>query len=267
MASSETPIQDTNTFMTGAQVTKENEAFEILVKYSSFNKCRRILAYCARWRLNSKSKNKQIHKDAKHMFNAQEWSTALRYCFAAVQRIAYKKEISTIQEERSLRKLSDIMRLSPFIDEEGILRVGGRLEYATLPYDERHPVILPGNNPIVRRYVKNIHEELAHGGPQLILSHLYRSVWITQAPRVVSSITRTCVKCQRYSAITGQQQMVPLPFSRTTPQRPYAISGLDLRVQLKYYSQKEEVLRKPKLTQQYSFASSPGQLTSRLYRT
>ncbi|XP_029176757.1 uncharacterized protein LOC114944869 [Nylanderia fulva] len=34
---------------------------------------------------------------------------------------------------------SSLIKLNPFIDDHGVLRVGGRLKHALLPYDEKHP--------------------------------------------------------------------------------------------------------------------------------
>ena len=57
------------------------------------------------------------------------------------------------QDRRSARKKNSIVKLNrnlhkldPFIDKEGLLRVGGRLKSATSPYAIKHPVILPKGN-------------------------------------------------------------------------------------------------------------------------
>ena len=36
-----------------------------------------------------------------------------------------------------MKKISPIRRLDPFIDENGILRIGGRIRHADLPFYER----------------------------------------------------------------------------------------------------------------------------------
>ena len=35
-----------------------------------------------------------------------------------------------------------ILSLSPFIDQNGILRVGGRLQNSNISYEKQHPIIL-----------------------------------------------------------------------------------------------------------------------------
>lgn len=38
--------------------------------------------------------------------------------------------------------------LSPFIDKDSIVRVGGRLDKSNFPLNEKHPILLPSNHPI-----------------------------------------------------------------------------------------------------------------------
>ena len=72
----------------------------------------------------------------------------------AIQHEAFAKEVEllTSAQHRHERKgrvrkgitsSSPFYRLDPFLDEYGILRVGGRIEQADLPYEIKHPVILP----------------------------------------------------------------------------------------------------------------------------
>lgn len=50
-------------------------------------------------------------------------------------------------KKNSIVKLNrNLHKLDPFIDKQGLLRVGGRLKSATSPYAIKHPVILPKGN-------------------------------------------------------------------------------------------------------------------------
>ena len=44
--------------------------------------------------------------------------------------------------------------LDPFLDEDGILRVGGRLKHALLPYTSRHQIILPYRHYAVKLLIE-----------------------------------------------------------------------------------------------------------------
>ncbi|KAL7724972.1 hypothetical protein ACLKA6_009761 [Drosophila palustris] len=75
-------------------------------------------------------------------------------------------------EYRNLRKgkcvdsSSSIISLSPFLDEAGIIRVGGRLRHSALAFDSRHPIILPKHHPLTLAIIRHLHLRNHHAGPQ-----------------------------------------------------------------------------------------------------
>jgi hypothetical protein len=63
-----------------------------------------------------------------------------------VKQVALRRALANLilKEKGSRREdLSSIYRLNPFVDPEGILRVGGRLRRPDVKYEEKQPVILP----------------------------------------------------------------------------------------------------------------------------
>ena len=44
---------------------------------------------------------------------------------------------------KTVKKSSSLYKLDPFLDKEGVLRVGGRLRQSSIPYAVKQPVILP----------------------------------------------------------------------------------------------------------------------------
>ncbi|KAL7290920.1 hypothetical protein TKK_0015648 [Trichogramma kaykai] len=115
----------------------------------------------------------------------------------------------------------------PFIDDSGLLRIEGRLQNAILEHSEKHPVILPGDSPLIQRYIEFVHELTLHGGIQLMRSHLGQSVWITNGLRVIRGIYQQCITCVRYQASPENQQMAPLPDCCVKPARLFEVSGVD----------------------------------------
>ena len=59
-----------------------------------------------------------------------------------VQREAYEQEISCLNNYDGMPKTSPLLKLSPVVDNDGLVRVGGRLQRASLSYEESHPLIL-----------------------------------------------------------------------------------------------------------------------------
>jgi hypothetical protein len=58
------------------------------------------------------------------------------------QQEAYPEELKRLQQEKMLRPTSQLLFLTPFLDEAGILRLCGKLSRAKFPYDVLHPPIL-----------------------------------------------------------------------------------------------------------------------------
>ena len=63
--------------------------------------------------------------------------------FLPVQQHAYGEEIPSLSLGRSISRTSKITKLSPFLSDDGLLRVGGRMQFDKLSYEEKHPIILP----------------------------------------------------------------------------------------------------------------------------
>ena len=62
--------------------------------------------------------------------------------------------------------------LNPFLDEQGVLRVGGRLSRSKLDFCERCPVILPSDSFVTRLIIQMCHSRVAHQGRGLTLNSL-----------------------------------------------------------------------------------------------
>ncbi|XP_041794473.1 uncharacterized protein LOC121607628 [Chelmon rostratus] len=81
----------------------------------------------------------------------------------------------------SLDRQSRIITLMPFLDEIGLLRVGGRLQEANWSYSQKHPCILPGNDTFSELLIKRAHREVMHSGLQATLNQLRETYWILRA--------------------------------------------------------------------------------------
>ncbi|KMQ89550.1 hypothetical protein RF55_10814 [Lasius niger] len=117
--------------------------------------------------------------------------------------------------------------LRPFMDAEGLLRVGGRFQHALLPFSEKYPLILAKDNHLSLLLVRETHSASLRGGPQLTHSFLLRRVWIIRANSLIRSVIHACVRCARFRAATAEQQMGRLPAEETRPSRPFQSSGVD----------------------------------------
>jgi hypothetical protein len=70
-----------------------------------------------------------------------------------VQQISYAQEIEELMEQQEVTATNSLKTLHSFINQEGILRVGERLQQSTLPYQAIHQMILPANHHFTRLIV------------------------------------------------------------------------------------------------------------------
>ncbi|GFX48096.1 integrase catalytic domain-containing protein [Trichonephila clavipes] len=55
----------------------------------------------------------------------------------------FKAEIDALKKGKGVSKTSKLRALDPFLDENSLLRVGGRLSNADLPFEAKHQIIIP----------------------------------------------------------------------------------------------------------------------------
>lgn len=201
-----------------AMTTSTREEFDIFDRYSSLTKLLRITAYILR------AFSKEKHQK---QLTGKEITSALTKCIILCQTQEYTYEIERLQRKKPVRNDSRLKTLNPFIDPQGILRVGGRLANAEIPDVTKHQVILPGHHPFTKLILMDIHKQTMHGGPMLMLSHLRTKYWIINAKTRLRQIVHRCVTCARHRASTGSQMMGSLPQVRVTPTRAFQHSGVD----------------------------------------
>lgn len=126
-------------------------------------------------------------------------------------------EIQALKKERELPKSSSLLPLRPFLNEFGILRVGGRECHSNLPYASRHPIIPSANHNLTRLTLYSEHVRLLHAGPSLLTASIGCRFHILGCGRIIRSTTRGCTIC-RQNSVTPQAQMLgQLPVERITP--------------------------------------------------
>jgi hypothetical protein len=118
--------------------------------------------------------------------------------------------------------------LNPFVDSEGILRMGGRLHNANLAEEVQHPVLLPQCGAVAL-FVQHVHEQSMHAGTSMIVSAIReKGVHILKGRRFVNKVWSRCRKCTRFRAGPGEEVTPPLPKDRVTFAAAFQTTGVDL---------------------------------------
>ena len=144
-----------------------------------------------------------------------------------VQRAHLCDEYRNLRKGKCVDSSSSIISLSPFLDEAGIIRVGGRLRHSALAFDSRHPIILPKHHPLTLAIIRHLHLRNLHAGPQSLLASIRLQYWPIGGLKTVSRALRKCIICSRSKPRLMQHIMADLPKDRIKYTRPFAITGVD----------------------------------------
>ena len=146
------------------------------------------------------------------------------------QREAFRDEYAALSLGKPIPKKSQLTRLNPSIDDDGVIRSDGRLNFADfLPYDTRFPIILPRGHWVTKLIVKNYHERGNHAaGVNFILCKLSERFWIIAAREEIREWDHECNECKRRRSKPACQIMAPLPKTRLRLSfRPFAQTTVD----------------------------------------
>ena len=125
-----------------------------------------------------RSKSKEVPESQRQKPKVEDLAQAELEIIHSLQHEHFKEEIKTLhsldtngeflsreaakQRDASLKKTSCMYRLDPYLDADGILRVGGRLRRANMPESVKHPVILPKRSHITELIIQDCHHAIKH---------------------------------------------------------------------------------------------------------
>lgn len=193
-------------------------------RFSNFSRLQRTMAYVKRFVNNIKfPKNKLTG-----ILTAEELNSALKTLCLISQQQCFPIEYKTLLDKKELSSRSKILTLSPFIDDEGLIRVGGRIDKSNCPYDYRHPILLESSHQLCKLIFKYEHIRNMHAGPQLLLATVRQTVWPIRGRVLARSTVRGCVCCRRVQGKALCPKMGKLPTQRINPDFPFKTVGIDM---------------------------------------
>nr|XP_021329350.1 uncharacterized protein LOC110439121 [Danio rerio] len=208
-------------------LTTENSLAERFSKFSSWTKLVKAIARLIRFVKELKGSIKRTNKAT----SLEERQEAEHVVIAIEQGLVFSKEIKELHSKKELitkDRASRLYRLNPFLDHKGILRVGGRLEHATLHPNVKHPFILPKTSHITKLLIDHYHQKVKHQGRGMTTNELRSNgIWILGCSQAVSSFIYNCVKCRKFRRQTEEQKMANLPSERMETTPPFTYCGID----------------------------------------
>ena len=133
------------------------------------------------------------------------------------------------RERKQTLKKSSLYRLDPFIDSNGLLRVGGRLRRANLEQAEKHPVFLPKNHHVTNLLVHHYHERVHHQGRHITQGAIRQAgYWLIGGHRTIARELRKCITCKKLRGPVLEQRMADLLPDRTEATPRFTNVGFDV---------------------------------------
>ncbi|KAF5302055.1 hypothetical protein FQR65_LT19138 [Abscondita terminalis] len=194
-----------------------------LEKHSNLTRLLRVMAFVMRFIHNCKQPKASLNGplSVKELHNSE--LILAKY----IQHQHFLKEVKILQQSLELPKNNKYLCLNPFIDDHGILRVGGRLRNSTLRFSTKFPILLPNKSHFTNLLIQRAHLFTLHGGVQTTLAQIRENHWIVNGRNTVKGIIRQCVTCFKANPIHPKPLMGQLPNVRTEITRPFCNAGVD----------------------------------------
>ncbi|GBL99203.1 hypothetical protein AVEN_140670-1 [Araneus ventricosus] len=142
----ETYISDSLSF-----ASKVKSIAEFIPNFSSFSKLTRVLAYCFRFVHNVRSPSNKCSG----RLTAAELVVTENLIIQLLKEKEFSVKIHMLSENEPLPRNSKLLYLKIFLDQFGIIRVGGRLsKHSTLNINQKHPMLLPKIHYLTRSVIK-----------------------------------------------------------------------------------------------------------------
>lgn len=196
----------------------------IFNKFSTFSKLQRVVAYCLRFLKNASSRENRITGS----LSVSELNNSLTTLVRLVQLSEFSKEIESLQKSNSISPKSKLNSLNPFLDINGLIRVGGRLKNSKLLYEHKHPLVLPGQHPFTKLLIVHEHIRHLHAGAQATLAAIRMKYWPLNGRNTIRGVLRQCITCFKAKPRDTYHQMGQLPEARLKPTRAFSTVGIDI---------------------------------------
>ena len=207
-------------------VTTEQKVRKPVIEIERYNfliKAMRVMAYVQRFIQNLKvrQEERQVGDLSFH-----ELDRARFLLLEEAQIHHFNKELKALRNGQSVPRDSPIQKLSPFLGEDGLLRVQSRLQFAGLSGSTAYPVIVPKGHFAIL-LARRAHIAKGHAGVNSMLIQLRDNYWVIGARRACKTVKAQCTACQRVDSPPCSQYMSPLPEERVQQSSPFSVTGLD----------------------------------------
>jgi len=215
-------LKDTPTVAVSLLSKIEPIGQDLLTRCSNYERLNRISAYIYRFCYNCKNPRRL----SGHI-TVQEYKQGVLFWIRIAQHSVFSDEVKRLKSFKPVATTSVLASLDPFIDDTGLLRVGGRLRHADISYGQKYPILLPKNHPYIYLIIKQVHIYYLHASLEVTMSVIRQKYWLVHCRSTIKKVIHGCIPCVRSQKELCQQVMADLPAARVTVAPVFARVGVD----------------------------------------
>ena len=173
------------------------------------------------------SGRKKPPDDQPKYMTSSELVTAEHMLVRMSQARSFPKERQQLLSNKPLSVTSKLRALSPYIDKEQLLRVGGRLSNSALTHSQQHLIITSGKDILITMLFNYLHVRLGHCGPTLLLCSAGTRFHVLGARTLSRDVCSQCITCRKVAPKPLPQIMEDLPPERVNQASAFTVTGVD----------------------------------------
>ncbi|XP_049886662.1 uncharacterized protein LOC126381185 [Pectinophora gossypiella] len=194
-------------------------------RFSSYIRLQRACAYALRFIYNSRTKN--VADRCRGPLSTDELNKATMVIVKEVQLESFPNEYTCLINKLPVKTSRNLSGLNIFLDQNNVIRVGGRLNNSEFAYDKKHPILLCSKHYFTLLLHRHEHNRLLHAGPLLLFSNIRNTWWPIGGRNIAKKVVHQCITCSRMKAKAIQPIMGNLPSERLLSGYPFLCCGVD----------------------------------------
>ena len=164
----------------------------LIVRHSKWNVLLRAIAIFVRFKQYLKGERQFTNFE----ISSAELDVARNDLCRYVQATAFSFLLQHLNGKHVSREhkneLNSLKKLTPFVDNNGVIRVGGRIQKSAFDFDVKHRILLPKRHHLVKLIVVHYHEISRNSGYNYVLDQIRQLYWIVNGQSTVRHYLRDC---------------------------------------------------------------------------
>ncbi|KAJ0176915.1 hypothetical protein K1T71_007287 [Dendrolimus kikuchii] len=200
--------------------TTDEKPLVDVTRFSSYGKLLRATAYALAF--IDKCRRRTRTMETRHIERAE------RLLIRQAQQESFPKDYERLKKGERVSRDSRLYKLDPEYGGDGVIKLNGRINAATLRELTGNPPILDGSHHLTRLIIRGEHEQHHHIGREHVVNNVRQKYWVLRVRPTVRNILRQCTVCRLKKTAPTVPVKGNLPKDRLAAYaRPFTNCGID----------------------------------------